>query len=98
MILLLQMLLGAAVTAWHLFGGLPPLVAVPLAAWSVALVGLWRRPGRSVERLPFNENPPAAGAMRPVIPPKEPPPACRMLCRDRLAELELAERFSRESG
>jgi hypothetical protein len=43
-IIFLQILLGAAVVAWHLLGGLPPLAAIPLTCFLVAFVGLWRRP------------------------------------------------------
>lgn len=99
MILLLQVLLGAAVAAWHQFGGLPPLVAIPLAAYSVAFVGLWRQPGQHRARRPdginISEAPPHARQLSfRGLPPRRPRPSCP----DSLAELELAERFSSESG
>lgn len=148
MIILLQSLLGGAVMAWHQLGGLPPLVAIPLAAWGVAFLGLWRikrqhRQPRTIDDLrhqlglAINQNPspeqiaaaglgivtrPAApkapppppptravrGDIRPGPPPPPPPPPTveyvgrrsppSVYCRHCLAELELAERFERESG
>lgn len=99
MILLLQVWIGAAVMAWHQFGELPPLVAIPLAAYSVAFVGLWRQPGQ--HRVPrpdginISQAPPHVSqpSIRGV-PPRRPGTSCP----DSLAELELAERFSSESG
>lgn len=106
MILFLQILLGAAVVAWHLFGGLPPLAAIPLACFLVAFVGLWRDPrkplarpdGINISQAPPFRNPPPALQPHPLPPSRCPgPPRCEP-CRDTLAELELAERFERESG